>query len=69
VGKALNSKKLFLDLKIGGIGHAIGCHLFEGRCIEEGVGASFIDVVTDDDRVHGFTYSQLIQQKDCRVRA
>ena len=32
----------------------------EGRCIEEGEGASFIEFVTADDRVHGFAYSQLM---------
>ena len=32
----------------------------EGRCIEEGDGASFIEFVAADDRVHGFAYSQLM---------
>lgn len=32
----------------------------EGHYIEEGQGASFIEFVTADDRVHGFAYSQLM---------
>jgi hypothetical protein len=35
----------------------------EGRCIEESSGASFIEFVTADDRVHGFAYAQLINYR------
>ena len=35
-------------------------HDDEGHCIEESYGSSFIEIVTADDRVHGFAYSQLM---------